>query len=127
MNIEELLDVEIKKNIKKLEKLEIGTKEYVNCIESIKMLLDKRIEVEKFNIEMEEKIDVNEKNISLQEKKIDIDNRNFIINTCLTITGIMVPTFLTIWGTKKSFQFEKEGTITTIMGRGFINKLLPKK
>ena len=29
--------------------------------------------------------------------------------------------------TLTSLKFEEEGTVTTIVGRGFVNKLLPKK
>ena len=55
------------------------------------------------------------------------EKRDRRIKNGITIAGIVIPSVITIWGTIKSLNFEKEGTVTTIMGRGFINKLLPKK
>ena len=55
------------------------------------------------------------------------EKRDRRIKNGITIAGIVIPSLITIWGTIKSLNFEKEGTVTTIMGRGFINKLLPKK
>lgn len=63
----------------------------------------------------------------LKKTQADEDRKGRIWRDAISIAGIVVPTWLTIWGTKKSFEFEKEGTITTIMGRGFIGKLLHKK
>ena len=62
-----------------------------------------------------------------QLAQLESERKDRIIKNCISIAGIIIPVIVTIWGTKKSFEFEKEGTITTIMGRGFINKLLPKK
>lgn len=63
----------------------------------------------------------------IREKQMKEERQNRIATIIITASGIILPIVVTIWGTKKSFEFEKEGTITTIMGRGFINKLLPKK
>ena len=45
----------------------------------------------------------------------------------ISVAGIVIPIVVTIWGTLKTLKFEETGTVTTIMGRGFIQKLLPKK
>ena len=45
----------------------------------------------------------------------------------IALGGIVLPLAVTIWGTLKTLKFEEEGTVTTMMGRGFINKLIPKK
>jgi hypothetical protein len=50
-----------------------------------------------------------------------------MIQNGITVGSIVVSTVVTIWGTLASFKFEKEGTVTTILGRQFISKLLPKK
>ena len=55
------------------------------------------------------------------------EKKDRLIRNCISAAGIIIPSLLTIWGTFKTFKFEQEGTVTTIMGRGFINKLLPKK
>ncbi len=63
----------------------------------------------------------------IRERQMKEERTNRITTVIMTAAGIILPIAVTIWGTKKSFEFEKEGTITTIMGRGFVNKLLPKK
>lgn len=63
----------------------------------------------------------------IRERQMKEERTNRIVTTIITATGIVLPIVVTIWGTKKSFEFEQTGTITTIMGRGFVNKLLPKK
>ena len=63
----------------------------------------------------------------LKLKQMEEDKKDRLIKNCMTAAGIVIPSVLTIWGTLKSLEFEKTGTVTTIMGRGFINKLLPRK
>ena len=60
-------------------------------------------------------------------KQMEEEKKDRWIKNGLAAAGIIIPTLVTIWGTVKSIKFEETGTITTIMGRGFINKLLPKK
>ena len=116
MNIETLLDKELKSEFEVLEELEAGTEEYIRVVDGVAKLMDRAIEIEKLNLEHDEKIEQ-----AKEEKK------DRLIKNIMTAAGIIVPTIVTIWGTKASFKFEQEGTVTTIMGRGFINKLLPKK
>ena len=63
----------------------------------------------------------------IRERQMKEERTNRIVTAVMTGVGIVLPIVVTVWGTKKSFEFEKEGTITTIMGRGFVSKLLPKK
>jgi hypothetical protein len=55
------------------------------------------------------------------------DKRDRLIKNIIGAAGIVLPLIVTIWGTKVSLKFEEEGTITTQMGRGFIQRLFPKK
>jgi hypothetical protein len=89
----------------------------------------KRLELDtkKVDLEHEDKTKDRDADTSFKTKQLEDDNKDKIIRNGIAIAGIVIPVLVTIWGTKKSFEFEKEGTITTIMGRGFINKLLPKK
>lgn len=116
MDIETLLNKELKSEFEVLEELEGGTDDYVKMVDGIAKLMDRAIEIEKINLEHDERIEQ-----AKEEKK------DRLIKNIMTAAGIIIPTIVTIWGTKASFKFEQEGTITTIMGRGFINKLLPKK
>lgn len=115
-NIETLLHEEIENKFNELDKMKSGTPEYEKAVDSVTKLMDRAIEIEKLDNEIRDKSETQ------KEEKKDRLIRNIIAGA-----SVVIPTLVTIWGTKKSFEFEKEGTITTIMGRGFINKLLPKK
>lgn len=116
MNMEALLHKEIESQFECLNDLEAGSKEYETTVDGLAKLMDRAIEIDKLNIEHDEKED-----LANEERK------DRWIKHAINIASIVIPTLVTIWGTKASFRFEKEGTITTIMGRGFINKMIPKK
>lgn len=127
MTIETLLNEEIKAEFEELKKIELGTEEYKTTVDGVTKLVDRAIELEKINIEQETKIENQEFDRDFKLKQMERDQKNQLIGNAIAVGGIIIPVVVTIWGTLKSFEFEKEGTITTIMGRGFINKLLPRK
>lgn len=116
MDIETLLFKEIKDEFGELKKFDFGSDGYKNGVDGVAKLVDRAIEIEKLNVEIEQKE---------QDRKEEIKDR--LIKNCLTGLSIGLPIIVTIWGTVKSLRFEETGTVTTIMGRGFVNKLLPKK
>lgn len=126
MRIETLLREEIEKEFDELSKLEVGTEKYKATVDGLTKLVDRAIDMDKFEAELQEKIEsrMSDTEIKLQTAKDEKFNR--IISHGINVVGIVLPVAVTIWGTKASFTFEKEGTISTLMGRGFINKLLPK-
>ena len=123
MKIKETLYKEIEDELQALNEIEVGTDEYKSSVDGVTKLLDRAIEIEKHEAEMKEReAERIAKNIQVAEEQKDRVVKNYI-----SAGGIVLPLLVTIWGTLKSFKFEKDGTVTTIMGRGFINKLLPKK
>ena len=123
MKIKETLYKEIEDELQALNEIEVGTDEYKSSVDGVTKLLDRAIEIEKHEAEMKEReAERIAKNIQVAEEQKDRVVKNYI-----SAGGVVLPLLVTIWGTLKSFQFEKDGTVTTIMGRGFINKLLPKK
>lgn len=127
MKIETLLQEEIQNEFEDLGVLETGTEKYKATVDGLTKLLDRAIEIEKFDTEVQEKAEVREIENKLKQRQLEEEKKDRRVKNCLTAAGIVVPSVLTIWGTLKSLRFEKDGTVTTIMGRGFINKLLPKK
>lgn len=119
-------------------------------IEFAKMEFDNQQKLEKQKLETESKekeLKLKEQELELKGKELDIKSEELetkridaelkkkqirderidkIVKNVLTGVSIVSGCALTVWGTKKSFEFENTGTITTIMGRGFINKLLHK-
>ena len=127
MNIERLLRKEIVDELEMLSKIQIGSEDYKSAVDGLTELMDRAIEMEKFDREMDEKIKSREDEKYLRIQELYENQKNRKLSNCIAIGGLVVPAILTVWGTIKTINFEKEGTITTIMGRGFINKLLPKK
>lgn len=127
MNIETLLNDEIESELKLLKDMEIGSDDYKMTVDGLVKLMDRAIEIEKINVEHEEKSSDREADTDVKLAQMEEDKKDRVIKNLIGIAGILIPTAVTIWGTLKSLKFEEEGTVTTIMGRGFINKLLPKK
>ena len=127
MSIKTLLEEEIKDEFETLGKTEIGTEAYKVTVDGLTKLVDRAIELQKFEAERTDRIDHQEREMDLKQRQAEDEKKDRKVKNWLAAAGIIIPTGVTIWGTIKSIKFEQEGTITTIMGRGFINKLLPKK
>lgn len=126
-SIRELLDEEIQVEFEKLSKLEVGSESYKAAVDGLTKLVDRAVEIDKTEMENATKIEAQNIENDLKALQIKEDNLDRWVRNGIAIAGIIVPSVLTVWGTLKSFKFEETGTVTTILGRGFINKLLPKK
>ena len=127
MNIETLLYDAIATDFEKLADEKISSEDRRATVDEMTKLMDRAIEMKKFDTEVEEKRAQRDAENDLKIEQMKDEKRDRIAKNCIAIGGILLPAAVTIWGTCKSIEFEKEGTFTTIMGRGFINKLLPKK
>lgn len=127
MKVETELFGEIHSELGALKDIELGTEAYKTTVDGVTKLLDRAIEIEKLNIDHEDRVENLKQDADLKLMQMEEDRKGRWVRDAIAVAGIVIPTAVTIWGTLKSFEFEKEGTITTIMGRGFIQKLLPKK
>ena len=127
MSMEDLLRTEVEENLKNMKDLELGSKEYDSAVDSTCKLMDRVITIDKNADDYDLKDKARETETNLKYDQIAKDKRNQMIQNGITVGSIVVSTAVTIWGTLASFKFEKEGTVTTILGRQFIGKLLPKK
>lgn len=126
-NIEASLKNEILSQMDELKKIEVGSEQYEKVVNGVSKLYDKAIEFERIHSDNDLKYDNQEFEMDMKVKQMKNDERDRLIRNILTGLGLVIPAGLTVWGTIKSINFEKTGTLTTIMGRGFIQKLLPKK
>lgn len=143
-DIKTLLNDEISDELKRLGDIEIGTETYKTTVEGITKLMDKKIEIDKFERDIQvknrdyelerrkanEELESKAKSIAIEEKKLEQitnEKNDQLFKNGIAIASIVVPSLITIWGTFKTLKFEETGTVTTIMGRGFVNKLIPKK
>lgn len=127
MSIRSLLDEEIRNELGEIKKMKVGAEDHEKAVNSLVKLVDRSIEMEKMDIDINEKDKDRENDIDLKLRAIEEDRKDRKIKNCIAVAGIIIPSAITVWGAIKSIEFEKEGTFTTIMGRGFISKLLPKK
>ena len=127
MTIETSLHEEILNGFDDLNGMERGTETHKTTVDELAKLLDRAIEIEKIEMEAKEREKAREIEASLKRAQMEEDRKDRRVKNGIAIGGIVLPLSVTIWGTFKTFRFEETGTITTIMGRGFINKLIPKK
>lgn len=114
--IRQLLHDEIKEDFEALSEIEIGTEEYKASVEGLTKLVDRAIEMDRLDA------DIQDKAVRLKEDKTDR-----LIKNILTGLGIVIPTGVTIWGALKTWEFEETGTVASLVGKGFMNKLFSRK
>lgn len=127
MSIQNLLCAEIQTEFNRLDEMEVGTEAYSKTVDGLTKLMDRAIEMEKFDTENKQAVQIQKFEQDMKKQQVEEERKDRLIKNSIAVAGIVVPALITIWGTLKSLKFEEEGTVTTIMGRGFINKLLPKK
>lgn len=127
VNIDPQLYEVIKDDFEKLKGNDLGSDERKAALDEVTKLMDRAIEIKKADIDCKSKAASLASEQLLREQQIKDEKKDRIVKNLISVAGIVLPIGLTIWGTKVSLKFEEEGTVTTIMGRGFINKLLPKK
>ena len=127
MNIETLLYDEIETLYEKLRTLEPGSDEHKAVVDEVAKLMDRAIEIERLENDCTDKAEIRKNDVAVKQQQLADEKKDRLIKNIIGGMGVILPLIVTIWGTKVSLKFEEEGTFTTIMGRGFINKLLPKK
>ena len=115
MNMKTLLDVEIEELLNKMSTMDRESKEYAAVEDNLTKLVDRRLEIEKL-----------ESSEAQVEKQMKEDRKARLFKNLIDISAIVLPLGVTIWGAKASFRFEEEGTITTAIGRKFMDKLIKK-
>ena len=116
MDMNKPLNKEIQREFEMLETIEVGSEQYRATVDGLTTLVDRAVEIEKLNIEHENKIE------QMKEEKLDRLIKNIIAGA-----GIAIPSLITIWGTLKSLKFEETGAVTTGAGREFMKRLFHKK
>lgn len=134
MSTKTLLEEEIQSEINEISKLEVGSEKHKAASEALAKLLDRYNDLEKVEIESQEKYDDREAEREhreaerrLKEKQMKHEKIDSIIKNVLTGATFVGGCMLTVWGTQVSMKFEENGTFTTITGREFVRNLFKKK
>lgn len=104
-NLLEKLDKEIEKLYEKLQTLDEDSREYQMVEDAMIKLMDKKTEIE----------------------KLKGDKWSRISKILCDIAAILLPLGVTIWGTLLAFTFEEKGTISSAIGKKFMDKLMFRK
>lgn len=127
MSIETLLYEEIESEFNKLYDMAPGSDEHKVVVDEVTKLMDRAIEIERIESDAKEKKEARISETTLKQQEMKEERKDRIVKNSIDIAGIILPLVVTIWGTSVALKFEEEGTFTTMIGRGFINKLIPKK
>lgn len=127
MDTEMLLREAVQDGFENLKTMEPGTEEYKSTVDSIAKLVDRENELNKINLEHLEKVKSRKFENETKLKQMEEEKVDRRIKNGIAAGGVILPTLVTVWGVLKSLKFETTGTVTTLVGRGFLNKLIPKK
>ena len=127
MSIKSLVDEEIRSEIEEISKIEVGSEKHKASVDALAKLLDKSIELERLDVEAQEKYESRIAENGLKMKQSKDEKRDRIVKNVLTGVSVVGGFGVTIWGTCKTLKFEETGVLTSIVSKGFIQKLLPKK
>lgn len=127
VNIENLLYDEIETEFNKLSTLEPGSEQHKVAADTLAKFMDRAIELDKVENECKDKEATRKSEQLLKEQQMVDEKKDRLVKNIIGVAGVVLPLIVTIWGVKVSLEFEKEGSVTTIMGRGLIQKMLPKK
>ena len=124
MSIKTALTDEVMTEVKELNKMTLGTDEYRVTVEGISKLAEKAIELERLEQERKEKVESRNLENDLKLMQLAEDRKDRRVKNGLTAAGIVLPLGATIWGVLKSLKFEETGSVSSIVGRDLIKKLL---
>lgn len=117
MSIKTTLTEEFNDQMKDLHKLEVGTEQYSTAVNGVTKLADKIIDLEKIEIEREERIKDRDTEIELKSQQMEIDKRDKFNQNLVNVVKIAVPTVAGFAMGIISMKWEKLETITSTAGR----------
>ena len=129
--IKKALEDEVLTELEGLTLCEIGKEDYKNTVNGVCQLIDKINEIQKLEIEADDKIysrksaeesakeDMNLKMVTFMEERKDKKVKNW-----LTAAGIGIPMLGFIWANVYNWKKETGGTMTFSGGRAAVSNLL---
>lgn len=137
MDTKELLQRQINRILEKMEDMDICSDDYKTASELVTKLTGRLDELDKSTIQwsaqakedarLEYEKKVHEDEEAFKAKQTKDERRKMIINTVVTILGVVIPAGVTVWGAITSLKFEETGTYTSAAGRAFNNRIFSKK
>ena len=123
MSIKHVLDNEIREELENLGKESIGSEEYKANVDGVTKLLDRKIELEKLEIESKERIESRNAEIELKLQQMSEEKKDRFVRNSITIGTFVGSCVMYSLAFVASTNFEREGTLTTEGGRNSIKNL----
>ena len=127
MSIKHALDEEIRDELDNLSKETIGSEEYKANVEGVTKLLDRKIELEKLEMESKDRSESRHAEMEIKMQQIKAESKDRYWKHGITLTTFMITLAAYSAAFVASMNFEKEGTLTTEGGRSSLRNLLRLK
>lgn len=125
--INQLVDLELKRQLKALPGLETGSAEQTAAVKNLTALYEARINEDRLLLDAKEKQEARESELRLKEADREEKKVDRMFHAGIALLEIGLP--LVCYGNwfRKGLKFEETGSITSSMMRNLINKFRTKK
>jgi hypothetical protein len=126
-DIRDLLEEEIKTEIRNLSTLEAGSKEKSTAIEDLAKLYRLRIEETRNEWDFNEKYESRNSDIQFKKDQLEEQVKDRYFRLGVEAASIILPLIFYAAWMKRGFRFEETGTYTSTTFRGLFNRFKPTK
>jgi hypothetical protein len=126
-DIRDLLEEEIKTEIRNLSTLEAGSKEKSTAIEDLAKLYRLRIEETRNEWDFNEKYESRDSDIQFKKDQLKEQVKDRYFRLGVEAASIILPLIFYAAWMKRGFRFEETGTYTSTTFRGLFNRFKPTK
>ena len=141
VSLEDKLERQVENGLNKMNNSDTGSEEYKATAELTLKCIDKLIDIQRTNNRLEQEIEKQEKEIELKERELIIkeeeikeQKKDRKVKNVITVCGVVIPALITVKELNLSkkialaaFEFEKEGTVTSLMGRQALMRFIPRR
>lgn len=110
----------------KLDGLPLDDKKAEVLVKERDNIRNELIEYDKSVKELELKKQLSENDVKLKSKQLTTEQKNELIRNGITIGTFLISTTVSIFTIVKTFRFDEESSVTSTMGRGVLNGVVPK-
>lgn len=110
----------------KLDGLPLDDKKAEVLIKERDNIRNELIEYDKSVKELELKKQLSENDVKLKSKQLTTEQKNELMRNGIAIGTFLISTTVSIFTIVKTFRFDEESSVTSTMGRGVLNGVVPK-
>lgn len=110
----------------KLDGLSLDDKKAEVLVKERDNIRNELIEYDKSVKELELKKQLSENDVKLKSKQLTTEQKNELMRNGIAIGTFLISTTVSIFTIVKTFRFDEESSVTSTMGRGVLNGVVPK-